>query len=263
MYFTNEDILQPLTKANLNNRSWVKRKITPDHLVNSILNKFPVELSCDISNLNTANLLDKLKNVQTMVNQLHNPSLAKNSDHVYHNTIGVISSDDIRVGGFALTLPIPDNHLIMFSSRKATDSNNIGYSYLHEVVDSFDIYSKLSDIFKINKTEFDFPYIENNLDIIYIKQTPAFPYFNYDHKELGNDQVSCYLALNGDVTLSVKPYLDSDEFSYSEKLASTKLTAYNPEILHALTTTSEDAFILNIRFNTMTFTRLLELTNSK
>lgn len=262
MYFTNEDILQPLTSANLDNKTWLKRKITPDNLVNSILNKFPVELSCDISNLNTANLLDKLKNVQAMITQLHDPSLAKNMDHVYHNTIGVISPDDTKVRGFYLPLPIPNNHLVLFFSIKA--ANKTGYSFLHEVVDSFDIYSKLSEILKISKTEFNFPYMENNLDIIHVKQTPALPYFYYAPiKEPTNDWVSCYLALNGDVTLSVKPYLNSDEFSYSEKLSSTKLTAYNPHILHALTTTSEDAYILNIRFNTMTFTRLLELTNSK
>ena len=245
----------------------IKRKTIPDAWVNAMPNKYPVELACDISGLNTADLLTKLRNAQTMVDQEYDAShkLAERKNHIYHNTVGVLKIGD--------PVPIfdtsgPDNHLILFGKQIQGNFNNggnkIGYCFYHEIRDSYNIYSKLSEILKVDINEFNCPHLENDMDVINIKQTPAYPYFNYSEMYEGkSDGVSCYLALSGDVTLSVRPYLGSNE-SYSAKLSSTKLTAYNPFVLHALTTTSEDAFILNIRFNhSTTFTKLLELTNSK
>lgn len=265
MYFTNEDILKPLDNNNLVLVRFVERKAISDEWVDSMPNKIPVELSYDISGLSTSNLLTKLKTVQAIVDKEYDPlnMLAKNKDHIYHNTMGVMGP------GYPVPLldvSSSDNHLILLDKEKqshvATSNNKIGYCFSHEILDSFEIYSKLSEILKIDISEFNFPNLMNEIQVINIKQFPAFPYDIDDTFKNESDAVSCYLVLNGDVNISVRPYFGSRE-SYSAQLSSTKLTAYNPYVLHALTTTTEEAYILNIRFNTMTFTRLLELANSK
>lgn len=259
MYFTNEDILKPLDTNNLVLPRFIERKAISDEWVNAMPNKIPVELSCDISSLSTSNLLTKLKTVQDIVDKEYDPlnKLAKNNDLIYHNTMGLMGP------GY----PVPlldvsrsDNHLILLG--KVTSNNKIGYCFYHEILDSFEIYSKLSEILKIDISEFNFTHLMNEIQVTNIKQFPAFPYDIDGTFKNESDAVSCYLVLNGDVNISVRPYFGSSE-SYSAQLSSTKLTAYNPYVLHALTTTTEDAYILNIRFNTMTFTKLLELTNSK
>ena len=160
MYFTNEDILKPLDNNNLVLVRLIERKAISDEWVDAMPNKIPIELSCDISGLSTANLVTKLKTAQDIVDKEYDPlnKLAQDKDHIYHNTMGLMGP------GY----PVPlldvsgsDNHLILLGKEKQshimTTNNKIGYCFFHEIVDSFGIYSKLSEILKIDISEFSFP----------------------------------------------------------------------------------------------------------
>ena len=104
------------------------------------------------------------------------------------------------------------------------------------------------------------------MDIIHTKSYVNPPYKPTTTFEI-EDSVMCYLSLSGETTLWARPsYPLSNANVYSKAVSSTKLTAINRYMLSALSSTVEDSYVLCIQFkksNEMTFTRLLELANSK
>lgn len=267
MYITSEEIVKPLSIKNTVKAYAPPRLFSEEKL---ITNKMPIELSCDISTLfdtsQIQEILSAAKNAQRIVDAGFDPlnKTSMNYDMVYHKEAGLVTDGYetwYHCDPTSTVDPKKGFHSISFMLYRL--NQKIGYVYDHAIYDSFGIHSRLSEILKIDQSEIYLPHA-NLLDITHLKPHISMPWERTALKTT-LDQVHCQILLNGDATVWARttPRSTDQEESYSEKLSSTKLTAYNPYILGTRTTTTEDTYILNIRFNTMTFTRLLELTNSK
>jgi len=270
MYLTAEEVAKPMSIRNTF-PVFAPPKSFPEEKL--ITNKMPVELSCDISTLfdtsQIQEILSAAKDAQKIVDEGFDPlnKTSINHDMVYHKEAGLVTNGYETWYHWDPTSTVdPEKgyHSISFMIYRFNQIG-IGYAYDHAIYDSFGIHSRLSEILKIDQSELDLPH-DNLLDITHLKPHTAVPWGRRSKKSNTTlDQVHCQILLNGDATVWARttPRSTDQAESYSEKLSSTKLTAYNPYILGTRTTTTEDTYILNIRFNTMTFTRLLELTNSK
>jgi hypothetical protein len=260
MYITNNDIEGKLNFTN------TLGLFTPPNFrpnENLVTNKMPVELSSDLSSIfdNIENLINNVKYVQQIIDESeYDPlnDLAKDQDVIYHSDTGIIHPEEIP-GQMDIDLDthhsvILNKHILPLSKGK------IGYYFTHEIYDNFEINSTLADILKIDLEELLNPL---KLNIIHIKPLTTLAYAPFNPKsEL--DAVSCHLSLNGETTFWATTNPRNTELkTYSAKLSSSSLTAYNPYMLAAKTTTTENTYILNTQFTEMTFTKLLRLTNTK
>lgn len=268
MLLTNDELNKPMSIINTRTNLAPPKKFPREKFVT---NKMPVELSYDISNLfsdgQLQNLLYTLKTAQKIVDEGFDPLNKTTQYHgmVYHKEAGLVTD------GYETWYKWdPDSvissekgyHSISFM-RAPQITNKIGYCFDHAIYDSFGIYSRLAEILKIDESEFFVPY-SNLLDITHLKSNIMVPWAKATASD-DLDLVQCQISLSGETILSARttPRSVENEESYSEKLSSTKLTAFNPYILSTRTTETEDTYLLTLRFNTMTFTRLLELANSK
>lgn len=260
MYITNDDIGAKINFKNTVSQ-YAPPVFRPDE--NLITNKMPVELSSDLSSLlddKIQNLLTHVQYVQQIIDESdYNPlhELAKHKDVVYHSDTGLIRSGEIPG---LMGIDLNTHHSVSLAKYYISVNGKTGYCFDHEIHDTFEINSTIADILKINIDELWDPTV---LDIMHIKPftTPPYKPFN---PSMPVDGVFCQLSLSGNTTLwSTTSPRNTDFKSYSEKLSSTKLTAFNPYIIGARTTTSNNSYILNIRFKEMTFTKLLKLTNTK
>jgi hypothetical protein len=271
MFLNNDDMQGPLNANNTHN-SYLP-SIKRGMLENKITNKFPVELSFDISKLidiiNTQKLVDTVKKAQKIVDDGHSKddlTNASSNELLYYNEMGLVEFGTINE--FA---DVDENfHTVNLGTYALVIGEKQSYCFDHTLYDSFGIYSALAEILQIDKSEFYHSDIGNKsttfVDVIHIKSYVNPPYKPSTMLE-DEDSVMCYLSLSGETTLWTRPsYPLSNTNIYSKALSSTKLTATNRYMLAALTSTVEDSYVLCIQFkksNEMTFTRLLELANAK